>query len=342
MNLSYKEIFKGNTIMVIVPHEDDEINIAGATIFGAKKAGMRVICAFLTNGDWDYPASIRIKEACAALKTLGVPETDIIFLGYPDSGVKAERSVYMHGQKAPVNVFGQMETYGAAGKQDYAMYSYGYHSPYTWDCFLTDLKNVILEYRPNTILAIDFDFHPDHRMSSIAFEMVMGEILNRLKGSYQPLVLKAFAYATGFESVADFYHDNLYSTKVEHKALRYPEFGLDNPVYEWGKRVRLPVPKECRYPQLMGNILFSALKCHMSQKAMRRANQIINGDQVFWLRRTDNLAFLGDISVSSGNEKYLHDFQMMNTQDISVRKPAFENYLWMPYIECIDASRGTL
>ena len=40
------------TLMVIIPHEDDEINLAGTVIYHARKLGIRVICVFTTNGDW--------------------------------------------------------------------------------------------------------------------------------------------------------------------------------------------------------------------------------------------------------------------------------------------------
>ena len=46
-----------NKILVVVPHEDDEINLAGAFIYLAKQKGKQVICVFVTNGDWVYPAS---------------------------------------------------------------------------------------------------------------------------------------------------------------------------------------------------------------------------------------------------------------------------------------------
>ncbi|WP_302748249.1 hypothetical protein [uncultured Dialister sp.] len=34
-SFSYSSLFKRKTLMVIIPHEDDEINIAGSTIHGS-------------------------------------------------------------------------------------------------------------------------------------------------------------------------------------------------------------------------------------------------------------------------------------------------------------------
>ena len=70
-SFSYGKVFPGHTIMVIVPHEDDEINLAGSVIYGARKEGFRVICVFVTNGDWQYPGFIRMHEVAHSLETLG-------------------------------------------------------------------------------------------------------------------------------------------------------------------------------------------------------------------------------------------------------------------------------
>ena len=45
-SFSYSSLFKGKTLMVIIPHEDDEINIAGSTIHGSILEGIHVICVF--------------------------------------------------------------------------------------------------------------------------------------------------------------------------------------------------------------------------------------------------------------------------------------------------------
>lgn len=94
MQYDYKQIFNSSSLMVIVPHEDDEINLAGAVIRGAVESGIEVSCVFLTNGDWFYPPEIRLNEAIQALTVLGAQEEHIVFLGYRDGGVHAERSSY--------------------------------------------------------------------------------------------------------------------------------------------------------------------------------------------------------------------------------------------------------
>ena len=45
----YHNLCGDGSLMVIIPHEDDEINLAGALIYGARQEGIPVKCVFLTN-----------------------------------------------------------------------------------------------------------------------------------------------------------------------------------------------------------------------------------------------------------------------------------------------------
>lgn len=317
------------TLMVIIPHEDDEINLAGTVIYHARKLGIRVICVFTTNGDWKYPGLIRMKEAIQALSVLGVPEEDIVFLGYPDGGVHGERNVFVNGRKSPlIGRDGRAETYGLDTHADFAMQYRGKHQAYTWNGLVQDIKDVILRDKPAMIMATDFDSHPDHRLCYLGFLHAMKSILHT-HHEYRPAVLMGFCYSTGFEGRKDFYGPHLLSSVVNMDQIWNKDYETDNPVYEWSERLRFSVEEACR-PWMKSNIIYKALSCHMSQKASTRAVRLINGDQVFWLRRTDNRIYEGTVSVSSGNGDYLHDFMMMNTEHITDRKPAMENYLWVP------------
>jgi LmbE family N-acetylglucosaminyl deacetylase len=81
-------------LLVLAPHPDDETLGCGGLIARAAQRGYRPRVAFLTDGDrshvgsptWpiDRLAETRRAEAKAALAILGVPEEDIVFLGWPD------------------------------------------------------------------------------------------------------------------------------------------------------------------------------------------------------------------------------------------------------------------
>lgn len=78
-SFSYRDFFGGNTVMVIVPHQDDEINVAGSTIYGAIEEGLNVILVYVTNGDYQYKADIRYKEVMKMAKIMHLPLNNIHF-----------------------------------------------------------------------------------------------------------------------------------------------------------------------------------------------------------------------------------------------------------------------
>ncbi len=69
-------------MLVLAPHPDDEINLAGGVMEEYLAAGSRVILAFANNGDVFFPAEVRFREALSAAASLGIPAGDVLFLGY--------------------------------------------------------------------------------------------------------------------------------------------------------------------------------------------------------------------------------------------------------------------
>ena len=61
-----------------------------------------------------------------------------------------------------------------------------------------------------------------------------------------------------------------------------------------------------------------------------RACRIINGDSVFWLRRTDSLSYHAKVLATSGNAEKINDFKLLDAIDICSKKVSFDNYLWSP------------
>ncbi len=319
------------TVLLFVPHEDDEINLAGATIVRLKEEGARVICAFLTNGDWLYSAKVRFVEALASLSALGVPENDAVFLGYPDGGTLGERSLFMHKKDTPLEAAGHTETYGAAAHPDFASAVRGHPTPYTWDGLLSDIEALLLHFKPDTIIGTDFDRHPDHRMASLALDTVMGRMLNRKGNDYFPIYLKGFAYSTAFEAEDTlFTESHTPAAAVNPAALSYPDYGTDNPAFPWEARLRFAVPASCRTIDMKENRLFRALSSYISQRIFVRVGRIAKGDQVFWQRRTDSLTHGARLSATSGDPSHLTDFRTIYTENITAGAPVFSGDAWTP------------
>ena len=74
---------------------------------------------------------------------------------------------------------------------------------YTYHHYSDDIKNVILEYLPDTIFCIDYDTHNDHRALSMLFEKVMGDLLKTT--DYKPTVYKGYGYRTAWRAPEDYY-----------------------------------------------------------------------------------------------------------------------------------------
>lgn len=330
------QITSNNKILILIPHQDDELNVAGDLITQFVQSGNRVFTVFTTNGDYRYLARTRMQEAVNALAVMGVPKEDIFFLGYGDTLNGHGHPHIFNATEKIVSPAGYTHTYGTDTFPDYAFSIDGLHHDYTKTSYQCDLKKIICEKRPDCILSVDYDVHADHRMTSISFEEVMGQILSCSQLNYQPIVYKAFAYSTGFNAECDFYALNLLETKkpIEGKVPHYYRAKdlLDSSIYLWEKRIRFPLLDENLKHFLFHNRLFKAFCCHKSQFAGFHAAQVINSDKVFWQRRTDSVSYRAKVAVSSNVElaHYLTDFHLYNTDDIDSEIPVFNHYLWYP------------
>lgn len=305
-----ENIFGSQTVMFLVPHEDDDINLAGGVIEEYIKHGSTVYVVFSTNGDGDERfdmskmSAIRINEAIRALAVLGVPESNIIFLGYGDGWVKNGPHIYNAPRdEVMTSMAGKQATYGIELHP-----AYHDHNSFTYNHYYDDIKSVILEYLPDTIFCIDYDTHNDHRALSMLFEKVMGDILKTT--DYNPNVYKGYGYRTAWGSAPDFNQYVNISSSVSAPADR------DVKIYDWDKRVRFPIDIISVSRKLNRSKLYTALSQYASQHAVESADRIINGDKVFWKRRTDSILYKAEISVSSGDKGKLTDFMLLDCDDL--------------------------
>lgn len=304
-NSFYDSQFKNKKVMVIVPHEDDDLLISGQVLPPMYKNGADVRVVFATNGDKRVSAYTRQSEACNALEKLGIPREKVIFLGYPDG-----TQLYV-GKKAFSFSSGWDHTYAGKGFKDYHFDRFGTHAKYTAENMVDDIESVVLEYRPDYILAIDFDTHTDHRGVSISFEKAMERILKKESG-YTPKVLKCFGYSLAWKSKPDFYALNIKSTVMQDREKNNdPSYETDVPQYRWNNRIRLPIDKKSLSHSILRCSEYKALSEHLSQYAYCYSERIINGDSLYWNRRTDSLTYNADISVSSGDASLLNDFRLI-------------------------------
>ena len=323
---------KHGTCLIVVPHPDDELNVAGQLIPSLVKRGWSLRVLFATNGDYIARQGIvRMREALAALQVLGVGEESVVFLGYGD-GWKGAAHLYNSPGTVPLeSMGGRNETYGLPEHPEYRLRKSGHHSIYTRANYKKDLKEAVLEIGADVLVSVDFDLHPDHRCLSLMLEEVLGEIF-REREDYRPAVLKKFAYAGVWMGPRDYFRFPARATCPPSRgSVNDPAFLLDVPSYSWEGRLRFEVPAETRAARLWKNPVYRAARAYRSQSARLRADRICNADAVYWPRRTDGLSYRAEFRASSGNPSYLNDFKLIDCPDVLRTGPGiFRDCVWTP------------
>ena len=318
-------------IMIMVPHEDDEVNLIAGILNSISDDKNNCYIVFMTNGDCGFKCKTRIKEAKKSAKYLGIPLKNIIFLGYPDQCFDGKEHIYhTRNKKIFVSESKHKETY-CTNSVDFHYQQFGSHANYNYSNLISDITLLIQTIRPDIFFVNDFDSHPDHRSCSLCFEKALGIVLREEK-NYVPKVYKGFAYPTAYKSIKDFDNINLESTKFNTE--KYSFCKMENPYYKWENRIRFPVNKKYRSRLLIFNKWYKNIKKHGSQTPLLKSYaSIINSDQVFWERKTNNIAFHSKVITSSGNGNYLNDFMLFDCKNVlngDRQKPELLDAAWIP------------
>lgn len=322
---SGKEAVYGNRkVMLIVPHQDDDINVLGGVMEEYVAYGSQVYPVFVTNGDFEDLAEVRFREALDVCRYIGIPEENVIFMGYGDTWSEEGPHLY---NAAPGEVMtscnGKTETYGTSVK---GVFREG--RTYTIDHLLEDMQQVILTCRPDVIICSDYDSHIDHRAVSLLFDKAMG-ILLKENPDYRPVVLKGYAYMSAWYAPADYYEENILSTVnvFEDPCYQYPK------VYRWEERVRLPVAAQTLNRSLLHSGAYKTMGLYDSQDAQLQMAGVANGDKVLWKRDTNSLCLEAEITVSSGDGGLLNDFMLLENRNLVDSDHQPFDGVWIPETE---------
>jgi len=194
---------KDDRVLICSPHPDDETICCAGVIQQALAAGAKVKIVYLTNGDANelafivyekrltfkkkeflHMGQVRMQEAIAATKVLGLKESDLIFLGYPDLSTFKIFSQYWQKDKPRIGVF--TKATNVPYKQNF---SFG--APYIGESILADLEKILLNYKPNKIfVSHPEDVNRDHK----AFYLFLQVALLDLKKDIKPP--KVYPYLT--------------------------------------------------------------------------------------------------------------------------------------------------
>ncbi len=156
-------------ILLIAPHQDDEILAAGGLLQKCIKKGDHITILFATNGDYRGKkiAHKRYYESKDALGYLGIPEEAIFYLGYGDTGMNYSHSflrkmLFSEDDRLLTSHVSSM-TYHPSGRKTVHAIKSGVESSLTKKTFLEDLEWFIEHHFPDIIIVSDsLDMHGDH------------------------------------------------------------------------------------------------------------------------------------------------------------------------------------
>lgn len=311
-------LYSGRRVMIIVPHQDDEINLAGGVIEEYLRYGSEVYVVYTTNGDVSVPAEQRLNEGINALGVLGVDEEHIIFLGYGDFCTDEDGTPLYNTTELAKSFAGYSATYALV---DHPPFREG--REYTRQSFLEDVQAVIVQYKPDVIYSVGCDKHPDHVLTALLSDRAIGLIL--AQGDYKPQVFKGYAYSTAYYGAKNPFLINIRQTQNPGEELNLLAPGI----HDWDKRVRLPVSAGSLSRIAESSRLYKAAREHRSQDEAEKYEQVITGDKVFWERETNSLCYSAKVSASSGDARLLTDFVLADTTNAK-SLPGTVTGVWHP------------
>ena len=302
-NLSLPEarrgaLFENRRVLILAPHEDDEVLLAGGVIEEYLSSGSEVEIVFATNGEHFGEGETRLREALRAADYYGIPADHVIFLGYGD-GWREPGGLYLAEDNAPLTSSAGYTS--AWALPEHPAYREG--ESYTRSNFCASLRDILLTYAPDTVLCVDADPETEHRALSFLFEEVMGGILKE-KTDYHPLIFKGFTYNSGWAT----------GEKATLAIPATPAEGsrpADHGQYRNAEAYRFPVSGESVslfFPEKTS--VGEALSCYPSQNAALRADRVMRSDRLYFLRRTDSLLYGAEIASEQGDPAELNDFRL--------------------------------
>jgi len=176
-SLANLSLTKNDRILILAPHPDDEVIGCGGIIQAATKTGAEIKVLYLTEGEHN-PISlvtykkrlffkdkqqafiklgkVRKQESTEALGTLGIDETRLIFLDYPDSGIMPIFVEHWgRGNEYQDSLTGLYQAAEGEGVIP--------NSPYTGEAILNEIENVLRDFKPTKIFCSHpLDQHGDH------------------------------------------------------------------------------------------------------------------------------------------------------------------------------------
>jgi LmbE family N-acetylglucosaminyl deacetylase len=184
---------KDDRVMILAPHPDDEAIGCAGVIQIARRAGADIRIVYLTNGDHNefafivsekrivfrstgfiYMGQKRQKEAINAMSLLGLKESDLVFLGYPDFGTFRIFKDFWGSKRSYKSILTRITKVPYKGNLSYG-------APYQGESILEDLKEVIRIFQPTKVFVSHHaDVNVDHKSLYLFLEVALTDLRNDL------------------------------------------------------------------------------------------------------------------------------------------------------------------
>lgn len=275
-------------LLVIVPHQDDEILIGAGLIYELLRQKKEVTAAIVTNGDYECgdfsKGRLRLRETLKGLGTLGLSEEHIVFLGYADTGMPRKDSFLMKLYKETDNdkvhpSSASSFTYGLEEKQDFHYLRCGEHGAYTRGTLTGDILELFRRVCPDTVLTTHCsDMHGDHE----ALFYLVREALKKWASPIMPRLLTGIIHSPEGDDTWP-----LRGTK-EYTCPK----GLEEQGLKWDKRLILPLRDEFRCGKTGRNLKYEALEKYetaLEPGAVDYLMAFVKEEEIFWEIEKENV-----------------------------------------------------
>ena len=280
-----------NNIMIIVPHEDDEILMAAGIIERAVREKKRVTVVMATNGDYEgkdkNSGSVRLWETLEGLRVLGLSEESVIFMGYADTGMELAESflygLFMEKDETKIHPgHCSDETYALCSKPDFHSVKYGKPAPYTRRNFKKDLCEIIGEAAPDTIFTTSAeDIHGDHRG---LFWFVKEILEEKAKEGIKPVLYSTVVHSRAGDENWPQRMEKIQGKGEELKSYTCP-LHFNEGTLKWEERVAFRVPECMLSVDFSINKKAIALSRHknaLKEDAVEYLYSFIKAEEIFW------------------------------------------------------------
>ncbi len=294
-------------ILVLAPHQDDEMLMAGGIMKRAIEVGDDVKVLLATNGDYNGKSTGegRIVEAVNALDKIGLSKENILFLGYADTGGLGGAQTYPDSFLYKLYIAGDDEvlksrwnneyTYGNSSmKQDYHYEKWGEHAAYTRANFLNDLQTAISEYAPTDIYVPSrYDMHFDHTyLGMFAIEAIQN--IQKQNPSYNPTLHESIIHSCAGDNNWPIVNSDAQGLL----ALNMPAGLEELTMFRWDERENVNVPYSMRQTPFAFNLKDQALRLYTSQY-YGYIGSFAKVNEIFWPRDFSSIAKTAAVTASS-------------------------------------------